>query len=216
MDMTDKVEFEGFKSKIEKQFIGEGYLSLERSQNEKKVLLMSACLNPLNISYISDHNLNNILVEAIETKITNNGEYKRQKVNYKDKEGSEFFGRIIIVVQEESIESFVSTLLESYNQFKMEYFQNTESYRKLYDKFNVISYWKCYKWQNNRFSSILKGKVKKYLCIESTEIYCETTFKYAKLCKNDLRRRLSNTSLSNLMVLLNKKFVYDSIKKKFK
>lgn len=128
-----------------------------------------------------------------------------------------FFNRVLETEQiNQTLETFVDELFDNYDKFESNYFSDVESNIKSYDKFDVLSFWKKYTFKKENNNDLLQIIVSKYLSIDSTEIYCETSFKYAKLCKNDLRRKLSNSSLSNTMFLLNnKEFAVETIMKKF-
>lgn len=96
---------------------------------------------------------------------------------------------------------FLNYIIEQYNEFTSSYYGDSQDVIEMYDNFNLLAYWKASLIRNHQCFNVFNVLIEKYLCIECSEIICESAFRYSKLAKGFLRRSLKGSSLSIIMFL---------------
>lgn len=210
-------EFTIFTETLKKHFVFHGYMDVDNYEAEKHVLIITSWINPLNIKKLLNSNTQSIFLEEMkltESELIVNAPKRNFFVNT--------IASNLFVLSSDGTDNgtdlnlFLKLLIDTYIEFATEYFEDSQDIIEMYDKFEVLSYWSSSPVRNHSCYNIIHTIIQKYLCVECSEIVCESSFRKAKLAKCSLRRNLSGSTLSDVMFLLeNKDLSYDCITKSY-
>lgn len=209
-------EFTLFIATIHKHFQNSGYMDINNYESEKHILIITSWLNPLNVKELLNSETKLIFLEELKSVESEQRMHIPKKRRYINSTASDLF--ILdneIENYERDIDSFLNYIIEIYKDFASTYYNESQDIIEKYDKFDVISYWKTSVVNKHNCYDILQLIIQKYLCIDPSEIICESSFRKSKLVKSSLRINMSGSSISDIMfVLENQKLSFDCITKK--